>query len=1019
MAPAHFPLPSACLLACVVFAAAAMAEDPAPGSQVWVDGIPFTIPAGCSLEQVAEPKLCTWPIVATWDPQGNLVVAESVWSREPVHKQLETRPHRIVRLIDTDRDGRFDRRQVVAESLSFPEGVLCLGNAILVTAPPQIWKLTDADGDGVCESREVWFDGQTLTHCANDLHGPWLGPDGWIYWSKSAFAEQTHEVLHRGQFTSTASHLYRRHPHGGPIEPVMTGGMDNLVDVAWHPSGERFFCATFLHHPADGIRDGIGHAMYGSVFGKSHQVLDGHPKTGPLMEPLVEMGPAAPAGLLYLNAVEESIASRMPLPSNKEISGYLATAQFNLHKVSVHPLHTSPDAAGYTSASTDLVSSPRIDFHPVDVLLDRDGSLIIVDTGGWYDLCCPSSGTDQRVALGGIYRLRGATDDRRGDAAFRPVRANGRSMEEIARALVDDPNNIDAWRQIDASLESHSVDERLAALNLISLYRHQGSRDAVLACQYRYGYGESQDLRTVRLAAECIGRLGLQVANDSDSGDYLDQLQLLTRHRSDRSIQHAVILALIEGGEVEKVRTRLSHHPAEGAACAIILDQLQALRDEDAQAICHLASSDDASAANIALEILQRHPEWSDRGAAWLEDRFLHGSDAQLQAIAAILTRWSEQASVQLLVQEWLGRASSGSVGQQACLMQALAGSADRPLPASWAEPLARWIEAVDSDHPLANTVAKLQLGGKDQPVARALASQIARHESAAPRTWLVWSRGLPVGTTLASRQENRLVAVCLEGQSEERSLALATLQRIQLTDRTAANELIRGLDRLGPLELPQALDGLLRMNQPEIDRELLEKLESTDSAKSLNIDRTLSLLKNREPNAIDSWRGSLSRLQQPPADISAAVDRWMNELPEGDPNRGYHIFRSDKAACSACHRIGYVGGNVGPVLSQIGRTRSRRDLIEAIAFPSARLEQSYRSTKMRTLDGEILNGLIVAQTTQSITLQIAADRRVAVPREDIEATEPSSVSIMPAGLDQQLTRQELADLIAFLENAK
>jgi putative heme-binding domain-containing protein len=105
--------------------------------------------------------------------------------------------------------------------------------------------------------------------------------------------------------------------------------------------------------------------------------------------------------------------------------------------------------------------------------------------------------------------------------------------------------------------------------------------------------------------------------------------------------------------------------------------------------------------------------------------------------------------------------------------------------------------------------------------------------------------------------------------------------------------------------------------------------------------------------------------------------------------------------------------------LSQIGRTRSRRDLIEAIAFPSARLEQSYRSTKIQTREGEILNGLIVAQSPQSITLQIAADRRITVQREEIEASEPSSISIMPAGLDQQLTRQELADLIAFLENAK
>lgn len=1004
------PLLSAtCFFATLLLTVAVIAQDPAQVKQVSIEGVPFSIPTGTTLEQVAAPKLCTWPIVATWDPKGNLVVAESVWNREPVHKQLETRPHRIVRLSDTDQDGRFDRRQVVAESLSFPEGVLCLGNDIFVAAPPQIWKLTDADGDGVCESREVWFDGQTLTHCANDLHGPWLGPDGWIYWSKSAFAEQTHEVLQRGKFTSTASHLYRRHPKGGSIEPVMTGGMDNLVDVAWHPSGERFFCATFLHHPADGIRDGIGHAMYGSVFGKPHHVIDGHPKTGPLMEPLVEMGPAAPAGLLYLNSLDERVSARIAAPAGKEISGYLAAAQFNLHKVSVHPLYTSGDSAGYTSASIDLVSSPRIDFHPVDVLLDRDGSLIIVDTGGWYDLCCPSSGTDQRVALGGIYRLRGAT----------VLPTENHSINAWGPILVEDPHREDVWRQIEASLESESVDVRLAALNLISLYRHQGSREAVSKCLDRYGYGDQRNLRTARLAAECIGRLGMKTDSTGDSGDYLDLLQLLTHHPSDRSIQHAVIFGLIEGGKIEPIRNRLTHHPSEAAACAIALDQRKALRIEDVQAICRLASSDDTQATNVALEILQRHPEWSDRGANWLEEQFLHGNDAQLHAIAPILARWSDQSSVQQLVQKWLTRVSSWSDLQQACLVEVLAGCTERPLPEIWAEPLAGWIDAVESDHPLADIVTKLRLGGKDQVVAQALASQIARHASAPPRAWLIWSRGLPVGTTLASQQEKTLIAECLAGEPENRTLALSTLQRIQLTDRAAASELIRGLDRLGPLELPQALEGLLRMINPDVDRELLAKLESTDSAKTLNMDRTLSLLRNRDSKVNESWRDTLTRLQQPPADIAAAVDRWMADLPEGDSKQGYHVFRSDKAACSACHRIGYVGGNIGPILSQIGRTRSRRDLIEAIAFPSARLEQSYRSTKMRTVEGEVLNGLIVAQTAQSVTLQIAADRRVTVQRDEIEASEPSSVSIMPAGLDQQLTRQELADLIAFLENAK
>lgn len=995
-----------------------------------VDGMPFVVPVGCEMDLVAGNELCRWPIVATWDGNGDLVVAESVWNmekKETVQQQLVSRPHRIIRLSDKDHNGVFDTRQVVAESLSFPEGVLCLGNDILVTAPPQILRLIDKDGDGVCEDREVWFDGTTLTGCANDLHGPWLGPDGWIYWSKSAFAEQSHEVLSGGRFVSSASHLYRRHPKGGPIEPVMTGGMDNLVDVAWHPNGERFFCATFLHHPRHKFRDGIGHAMYGAVFGKPHKVIDGHAKTGPLMEPLVELGPAAPAGLLHLKGIAPSLASQLETPQGKQLSGYLAAAQFNLHKVSIHPLHTSPGSAGYSSDAMDLISSPRIDFHPVDVLLDRDGSLIVVDTGGWYDLCCPSSGTDQRVALGGIYRLRGATTDRRDDAVrWPPISddlANGhskvRSIEELAQILVDEPKNEDVWRQIDRLLESKSADVRIAALNLISLYRHQGSRDAVSSCLYHYGHLDDRDARTARLAAECIGRLGMQGKVDGDPGDYLDLLQLLSRYKLDRSMQHAVILAMIEGDEFEMVRKNLGADPVLSAACAIVLEQRNALREEDAAAICRLASHEDQRAAAVGLEILQQHPSWSNIVLSWLEDRFAQGSDSEVRALAPILSKWSDQASVQQLIQSWLERSQAWSSAQRECLLQTLRGVSDRPIPARWATPLAAWIEASQSDAGLADVLQQLQFGEQANVIAPSIRRKIAAENTSDPGKWLVWSRSMPLGYAIPKDREIALVNACLEGGPDDRKPALATLQRVKLEDREAAGRLVDGLSGFGPLELPIVLEGLLRIDDPKIDLKILQTLPSIGGAQSLNIDRVLGMLKSRNKEIVDQWRQTLSQLQQPSGDIAKGVDRWLDELPTGDATRGYHVFRSDKAACSACHRIGYVGGEIGPVLSQIGRSRTRRDLVEAIVFPSARLEQSYRSTKIRFNDGEIANGLVVDETPQSITLQVAADRRVAVLKADIEESSPSDVSIMPAGLDQQLSRQEFADLLAFLENAK
>ena len=62
-------------------------------------------------------------------------------------------------------------------------------------------------------------------------------------------------------------------------------------------------------------------------------------------------------------------------------------ALFNLHKVTRHVLE--PSGATFTSRDSDFVVSNSLDFHPTDVLEDADGSLLVIDTGAWYKLCCP------------------------------------------------------------------------------------------------------------------------------------------------------------------------------------------------------------------------------------------------------------------------------------------------------------------------------------------------------------------------------------------------------------------------------------------------------------------------------------------------------------------------------------------------------------------------------------------------------------------------------------------------------
>src|SRR6187551_3439217 len=178
----------------------ALQSDAGPG---------FTVPAGFEIERVAGPPLVDRPIVADFDERGRLYVADSSGSNDDVKTQLAERPHRVVRLEDTDGDGRFDRRTIFADKMMFPSGAMWFDGSLYVSAPPSIWKLTDTDGDGIADRRVEWFQGKTLTGCANDLHGPYLGLDGWIYWTKGAFAQQTYGRIGQPALVTRAAHIFR------------------------------------------------------------------------------------------------------------------------------------------------------------------------------------------------------------------------------------------------------------------------------------------------------------------------------------------------------------------------------------------------------------------------------------------------------------------------------------------------------------------------------------------------------------------------------------------------------------------------------------------------------------------------------------------------------------------------------------------------------------------------------------------------------------------------------------------
>ena len=990
----------------------------------------FTLPEGFTIEAACSPGLCSRPITATLDEKGHLYVSDSSGSNEKVEQQLEKKPHRILRLEDRDADGTYEKRTIFADRMMFPEGTLWHDGSLYVSAPPSIWKLTDTDGDGVCDRREEWFKG-TLTGCANDLHGPYLGLDGWIYWCKGAFAEQTHARPAGKPLVTRAAHIFRRRPGTPWIEPVMTGGMDNPVDVEFLPTGERFFTTTFLQRPAGGKRDGILHAVYGGVYGKKHGVIDGHPRTGELLPPLAHLGPAAPCGLTrYRSAV-----------FGREYRDNLFACCFNLHKITRHEL--SPQGATFSSRDSDFLVSDNVDFHPTDILEDADGSLLVIDTGGWYKLCCPTSQLHKPDVLGAIYRIRkkGAeqpTDPRGLELNWqapasqltphlddeRPA-VRERARAELARRgnaselkqILDRSQSARARRNAAWSLcridskearkvirgglgDTHSS-VRQASAHITGLWRDPGARKKL------EGLLEDESAQVRRSAAEALGRL-------RDPGS-VKKLLAAAANSDDRFLEHSLIYALVEIAAPGVTRKGLeASSPRTQRAALVALDQMEGGVLQTATVIASLASPSPIT-RKTAEWLLSRHPEWNRELALALSAKVEENLERPGE-----LKRVLEQLNGHPALRDLLDTAirSGGLAGpSRDVLLNSLAANRLTSPPPAWGVSLAGLLDSGDAalrNRTLA-ALSRLRL-----PPGKELATALLK---IAGNTKLPTTKRLEViaaSPGLLSGAPPAVFDFVLQQLFPERPVALreASIRALASSslDRERKLALISIIRHCGPLEVNRLFRIFEKESDEKICAQLLDSLSSSSGRDGLRPENLAQWLKKKKPAVRKKGATLLGELQGNTPQQKEHLSALNRSLPVGDIRRGQAVFNSPKTACSSCHAIGYLGGRIGPDLTRIGQVRSELDLLEALVYPSLSIVRSYEPVEVITKTGKVHSGILQEEEGGILTIITGPTTRATISKTDLAELRPGKTSIMPAGLDKQISRQELADLLAFLK---
>src|SRR5687768_3356963 len=322
-------------------------------------------PSGFEVLRATEADAVRFPMFGAIAEDGRLFVTESSGGDLYEELQKQTRRCRISALKDEDGDGKFEKVSVFFENLVPAMGLAWNGGKLYVADPPDLIALEDTNKDGRAEKRTVVLTG--FGHTDNgSLHGLTFGPDGWLYMTTGQPDGYRLKRSDGKIVGGKSGALLRCKPDGAEVE-VLARGFENLVEVVFLPGGEIVGTDNWFFLPQDGVRDALVHLVPGGVY-----PLNAHAKTetnlffsGELLPPISVYPAVAHSGLLRYTA------SAFPA----EYADNLFSAQFNTRKVVRHKL--SRKGASFESSDEDFVTTDDPDFHPSDVLQDRDGSLLI------------------------------------------------------------------------------------------------------------------------------------------------------------------------------------------------------------------------------------------------------------------------------------------------------------------------------------------------------------------------------------------------------------------------------------------------------------------------------------------------------------------------------------------------------------------------------------------------------------------------------------------------------------------
>ena len=803
------------------------------------------------------------------------------------------------------------------------------------------------------------------------------------------------------------------------------------------PGGGPIGTMTYFTDPMNGFRDALMHWVYGGVYPKPQQVIadDSLKLTGELMPVMTKLPRIAHSGLMRY----EGSAWGDPFKGN------LFSAQFNTGRIMRHII--TADGASYQTQDEPFVTSSNADIHPTDVLEDADGSLLVVNTGGWFIAGCPLSVVAKKEVKAGIYRIRKAgvkaMDDPRGRklnftdmspkdivqyvrderpvvrsrAIEQLVLKGGSGVEDIKSTLLSSSdeqartaavfmlyriNDAGAMAMIRETLNDKSAMVRTAAASVLGLSKDQQSVAKLMEMV------QTDQAPVRRQAATALGQIG--------NTEAISALIKASSKPNDRFVEHSIIYSLITLKSPEPLAQALADSSANIRKAALIaLDQMDGSPLKKEQ-LAPFLNSKHEQLQNAGIWVAQHHHNWADVVVDFLKQNL--GTENltadQQSSIRNLMIVFSGDVQMQQFITAQLNNKAIALSGRK-LLLDVIQHASVGKLPEVWIKQLGNILHGTDHElrSEVLNVIKSRRIASLNNELNRIIG------DGSMPTDFRLKALGARLmSDAKLSGAEFEMISSYLGPKNESpvrqeasRLLTQAKLGEGQLV--TLAGEQVAAAD---VFLLPDLINAYKGGQSEAAGKALITALEaSKDRLDNLSV-ADMQKLFGAYPPAVQAASGSLIKLlKEKQSSRLQELESLQSQLKRGDVAEGRQLFFG-RATCFSCHAVEGKGGEFGPDLSNIGDIRSRHDILEAILYPSASFAREYETSKIITKTGSY-SGVIKEQLPDVVVIATGPGSVVRVARNEMVSVEPETVSLMPPGLLKQFNMQEISDLVAYLES--